>query len=71
MVRADLWRLRILLDPTEPTLPLTMNPIIVLGDTPVPGNIPSVNIPEADSEPRVVLFQQLVLSIKKSNAMKK
>ena len=48
---------------TEPTL--TTNPMIALGHT------SSIQVREAENNPRMVLLQQLVLSIKKSNAMKK
>ena len=43
----------------------------VLGNTPLPEQGISVHTPEVVSDPRVALFKQLVLSIRKSYAMKK
>jgi len=53
------------------SLRLTVDTLSVPSETPVPGSIPSLHAPEVLSNPKFALFQPLVLSIEKSNVMKK
>jgi len=50
---------------------LAMDPMTILGNTLLPEHGISVLTPEMASDLRITLFEQLVLSIGKSNAMKK
>jgi len=52
-------------------LHLTADPLPIPSDTSLPGSAPSVLMPEVLSDPKIMLFQQLVLSTEKYNTMKK
>ena len=58
--------------PSSNTIPqLTADPLNTPSITDLPIGTPSDHVPEVLSNPKFALFQQLVLSTKKSNAMKK
>ena len=56
---------------TNPIMHLAMDPMTILGNTLLPEHGISVLTPEVVSDPRITLFEQLFLSIEKSNTMKK
>jgi len=56
---------------TNPILCLTADQLTILSDTLMLGNTLPVHVPEVTNYPRVSLFEQLVLSIRKANAMNK
>ena len=61
--------------PPGPSSDSSLHPMVdilpIPSDTAVPGSTPSGHVPELLSNPKFTLFQQLVLSTKKSDAMKK